>query len=270
MVIYKCPRCHHTASQKSNIRAHYNRKIPCIIKYTDISIEECIEELKKNINHKCEYCNKCFKRKSHLTHHIGICKIRNKGLLEENNKLKEKIKNLENTHSTITNNTHNINSNNTNHITNHNNVIVIKFDVNNLSTRIPDAEKLKCFRDKTYQAPPIEDFLKTIHFNPEYPEYHNIFKTDMNREWISMFDGTRIVKQPENFVDDIIGKIEKEIEYLIDNNEEYKEYYRGLQTHLNMMKKDEEYRESLVKGVKLLIHNNKDVPSGTLKLLGVM
>jgi len=264
MSSYCCLRCGYETLDKAHLKRHYNRKNICNPKLLDISIEDCLNNIKKKDNKVCEYCNKKFTRKFDVKRHQIKCsdkkyKERIKKLEEEN----ELLKKIQGSNNNITNNIDNS-------VTNHNNIIVIKFDVGNLSTRIPDAEKLKCFRDKTYQAPPIEDFLKTIHFNPKYPEYHNIFKSDMNREWISIFDGDKLVKQPDTFVDDIIEKIEKEIEYLIENNGDYKEYYQGLRTHFNMMKKDEEYKESLVKGVKLLIHNNKNVPTGTLKLLGVM
>ena len=240
---YICPRCHYITDRRSSIKNHFNRKKVCKTIYSRISIKDCKEQL------------------NYLKNVITNVVLEESEEQKEIKRLKEEIEKLQKEAST------------TNYITNNNNntnnIIVIKFDVNNISTLIPDSEKLKCFRDKTYQAPPIEDFLKTIHFNPDYPQYHNIFKSDMNREWISMFDGDKIIKQPELFVDDIIKKIEHEIKYLLEKNIEYEPYYKGLKTHLDLMR-DEEYKESLVKGVKLLIHNNKDVPSGTLKLMGVM
>jgi hypothetical protein len=265
MTIHQCPRCHYDTDKKTDIRNHYNRKKPCQVLFEDVSLEDCLKQLNKPKSRTCKYCEKVYCRKSYLEKHYESCSMRKKFIKHEK-ELKKRDKEIEELKEKLEeNNNPNIINNYTNY-----NTIVIKFDVNQLSTRIPDEEKLKCFRDKTYQAPPIEDFLKTIHFNPEYPEYHNIFKSDMNREWISIFDGDKVVKQPDTFVDDIIEKIENEIEYLIENNSDYKSYYKGLKTHFNMMKKDEEYKQSLVKGVKLLIHNNKDVPKNTLRLMGVV
>ncbi len=74
MVEYNCPRCGYSTKQKSNIRAHYNRKKICKPIVDDIGLDECKKILDRIEDNICGHCNKKFSKKSNLRRHQNKCK----------------------------------------------------------------------------------------------------------------------------------------------------------------------------------------------------
>ena len=106
MPIYMCPRCRYCTKIKTHLKTHFKRKNPCKPIYNNISLEECMIEIKK-INNKsksllisneskeqtinsssssskyitksnndiiCPTCNKVFTRIDNMKRHFKTCK----------------------------------------------------------------------------------------------------------------------------------------------------------------------------------------------------
>jgi hypothetical protein len=80
MVCYKCKKCNKEFLQKSNYTAHINRKKPCIIDENITNVNTII--------YKCEKCN-------YLSHINKKNPCNSKDLIQENIKLLDRIKELE-------------------------------------------------------------------------------------------------------------------------------------------------------------------------------
>lgn len=75
-VIYKCPRCHHVTTNKSNYIRHLERKIPCKAKYEDIPLSQLLDKYSKQSqdkHFKCRYCDKMFAFKPNRSRHMRTC-----------------------------------------------------------------------------------------------------------------------------------------------------------------------------------------------------
>lgn len=159
-----CPRCHYSGDI-SNIKRHYNRKIPCKVKYEDVSIKECLKKLEKG-DYKCKHCKGSFKYRSFLDKHESVCKsIINK--IDGNN------------------NTININSNNKI------NIIINSYSESNyefLRQKINECIDIKGVLD-------IPKLLEIAHFNEEHPENHNIYMNSSNAKEIMVYDGEKFNKK---------------------------------------------------------------------------
>lgn len=95
MVLYQCPRCGYSSKYKSSIKNHYNKKKVCQPILLDLQIKDCIEELNKQTEPICKYCNKVFSRNDNLKRHQQSCKDKKiyEDLEIENKYLKEQIEN---------------------------------------------------------------------------------------------------------------------------------------------------------------------------------
>ncbi|QYB17482.1 E3 ubiquitin-protein ligase [Pacmanvirus S19] len=66
---FKCEDCGSCFKDNAHLRAHKNRKTPCLIK-------EIPEEHINNPN-LCKFCKRVLSKKDNLTRHLKICKLRN-------------------------------------------------------------------------------------------------------------------------------------------------------------------------------------------------
>ena len=189
--------------------------------------------LKQNNIFNCNYCNKIFTRKNNLNYHIkNKCKEKNNiynKIIEENNNLKKEIDNIKNKMineidnlknqilNLLNNKELNINSNNNiNNGTVINNTYV-KFGLINYSKILSEKSILNIL-NKPFKC--LEESIKTIHFNPNLPEYNNVYITNMKDDIAYIFDGEKFIAIKKNdLINEIIENHKDQIE---ESMEEYK------------------------------------------------
>lgn len=195
----------------------------------------------------CDFCDKEFRKRHHLNYHernkvclkhVCLCgesfPTKNSKNLHENSlecqkklssletevvSLKAKLETLEEHPQTINNQ-----SNVTTNTINQNIVFPVCFgkeDINRVLEKVPNLFQELLKEPKKS----LNHLIYNIHCNPELPEYHNVFISNMNKPYAYISDGSRFVVQPKQ------ESIEKVIEskqhllmnYLDDNSDTIKE-----------------------------------------------
>jgi len=206
------------------------------IKKPIINIESDIEDdISINNKYKCNFCNKEFTRSSSLSRHLtSRCKIRKeevkekeeifRRLLEKMDKLEEQTKelqitnkhlceeiktlktttpnNLTTTNGNVQNNNGTITSQNNGTINNTINIIQHgKEDLSKIENSVFINSLLK------YSGAKIpEKIIEGIHFNEKYPEFKNIYISDINREKVMMHNGTEWVLTNDDVTANLLDK----------------------------------------------------------------
>jgi hypothetical protein len=157
MTVYKCENCEKIFKQKSHFTDHLNKKFPCksknIIYEKNIIIENDLDIIVK-------------------------LKLENEKLRIENEKLKDDTTN-KNNEINIVNNGNIIINNNVNiiQIVNHGEEDYKKINMNEILQNLPKLEPFNC----------ISSMIYYIHCNDGFPEYQNIYITDLSRGKMKMF-----------------------------------------------------------------------------------
>lgn len=273
---YTCQRCGYTTDRKFNFKNHLNRKFPCkllpsnsiikkdLLKKGSEPLVETTSVLKKmqpNVSQKrltvsqasasslkkkfvCFYCGKNFTtRQAKFKHEKDRCKMKDKSTNTDNQMVKKDMlinklilqveKLLDKNVQSFNNN--NINSNNK--ITN--NIMVNNYGEENINYITEKVLKKLIY----YPASAIPKLIAMKHFNPKYPENHNIKITNIhdkfakrykNGKWsiedkkaviaelvddgFAHYDDFKNLKGDE-LADKIMEKLSK-IEFFFDNNKE--------------------------------------------------
>lgn len=273
---YTCQRCGYTTDRKFNFKNHLNRKFPCLVlpsksitkkkllkKCTEQLVENTsvLKKMQPNVSQKrltvsqssasslkktffCCYCGKNFTtRQAKFKHEKDRCKMKNKSSNTDNqmvekdimiNKLISQVEKLLDKNIQSFNN-NNINSNNK--ITN--NIMVNNYGEENINYITEKVLKKLIY----YPASAISKLIAMKHFNPKYPENHNIKITNIhdkfakrykNGKWsiedkkavigelvddgFAHYDDFKNLKGDE-LADKIMEKLSK-IEFFFDNNKE--------------------------------------------------
>jgi hypothetical protein len=199
------------------------------------------EEFEKN-NKKHEKEKKEFKKKD---------KEREK----EIKLLKQQINKKEKTNSIQ------INGNNTNNVSNNinqgviNNVTLIAFGSEDL-TKLDKKDVIAAIRCG-YNS--VTNLTKTIHFNPKYPEYQNIYISNIKDTYAMMYDGK---KWNLTFKEDLINRIYEDKKDYIDEN--FDEFVKSLsESSKNSLRRwldtdENDKKISLIKKkLKVLLYNER-------------
>ena len=182
MVLYICEICNHVFKQKSHYNTHKNRKIPCSKPMT-------IEEIKnENIKIKKE--------------------------LKKSMEIIEKIKN-ENAKDININGDVNIN----NGTVNNNNINVIQIiDHGKEDYSKIDIEKIMLDNPILPPLNYISTVIYHIHCSEKYPEYQNVYISDINRNKAIAYDeGKWINKDKNNTIDTLFNNIASCVDTVTEN-----------------------------------------------------
>jgi hypothetical protein len=285
MVVYECDKCNKTFSQKSHYIRH-NKKRPCDT-LTKI-INNVIPVYENKVTNICIYCQHSFSTKTNLVVHMKknckeikrqelirheiFIKLKNEQLLnEENKELRKKIKSMENeklkgklnklTHDICIKNSHyTTNSHNTTHNT-INNVVLIGYGKEDFA-KISD-KKIKQIFNKGYMS--CVGLTDEIHFNPKYPEYHNVYISSMKDKYAMMYNGTEWKLVGKNELVDSIYDDKKD--FIEENIRDFCESLTGSKktaifNWLKMDDDDDKIKE-IKEEIKLLLYNKKHIPITT-------
>ncbi len=161
------------------------------------SQDDCKDDCEDDIN-QCEYCKKVLSSYKNLWRHLKTCKKKKEeddakqsmkdlvNLLNEKNKelnkqlekrdkqIDELIKKAGINNSTITNNIQN-------------NIKLLAYDNTDISN-ITDKDIMKCMNHSNMCVPYL---IKMIHLDPEKPENHNVYISNLKNGYIMVYDGDK-------------------------------------------------------------------------------
>ena len=307
---YKCNTCEKIFLQNIDLIRHKKRKNPC--KKTSpnttkappvIVLQKVIElpKIKKSIHQnstkkkeyivnkfECKYCNNYFSRIDSLNRHLDSrCKIKKEQESEKEiifKKLLEKLDRIEKQNEDLRNEMDDIKTNNKikniNNSTINNNTLDQSNNINNFHIQLvafgkEDYDKLtekeyKIIINKGYKS--IQEMVKSLHFNKNRPENHNIYISNIRDNYVMIYDGHKwelrnrketieelYIAKKDILVDKFDELLNKLPEYAIDKFERF----------IND-EQDDKIKESILEELKLILYNNKNIPLKTKERLGLL
>jgi hypothetical protein len=181
----------------------------------------------------------------------------NNKIKNENSKLKKKMEKIEKKMEKGNKTTNNINNGiiNNNNI---NNIVLIGCGNEDIS-KIDRNDILKGIKNGFYSTVKLTD---AIHFNPKYPEYHNVYISNMKDKYAMMYDGTNWTLVTKI---DLIDKLYDEKKSFIEENLEdfYDALTKGQKNSLERwMDIDDDHMKvkEIKEKIKLLLYNKRKIP----------
>jgi hypothetical protein len=212
-----CERCGYNTKFLGNLKLHLIKKKECNPILCNSTQKELFNKLFRQskdeaiYRYKCEKCDKIFMTRQGKCKHKKNCTVnkQKKEIEELKNKVfemkKEKNQNtfLNNIHFTGNNNTIS-DCNNTNY-----NIQINAFGKENVSYIKDNLFNVLSYIKKNEEG--VLNFIEDKHFNKNYPENHNIKKTNKKDKCIQCYDGN--IWKP-NQQDKVIGTLMKELEII--------------------------------------------------------
>jgi len=233
MIEYKCEKCKKIFNHKHNYIRHLNKKNVCT------NFNNCV----------CAKCGKVYKHSSSLVRHKKNCKGKKKKC---NN-----VQTVVNNNQTIVNNITNIN------ITN--NFKLVKFGEENIN--ILTDEIYEKIINKGFKS--LTEYIENVHFNKEYPEYHNIYVANLRDEFVLIYTGEAWeIRNEEDIIDKYINykidHIENKFDELIEKlpQKAIKKFQKFLEE-----KDDDKTINQMKRDLKLLLYNKRYLPINLQKRL---
>ena len=224
---------------------------------------------KKNCNFECKYCDKTYSRIDSLNRHLKICKEKKKDdeaknsmnelvnlLNKQNNELKEQlekqnkqidelIKKAGINNSTITQNIQN-------------NIKILAYKDTDVS-KLTDKDILKCLNHSNMCVPHL---IKMIHLDPEKPENHNIYISNIKNNYVMIYDKDRwILKDRDEAINSLIDDkeviFEQKLEEWVENGKNYPDIMDKFNRYI-AKKENNKILNAIKEEIKLMLFNNRD------------
>ena len=299
MVNYICPRCGYEINIKTKYVNHLKRKILCkpIISKTNLQNEyikfnisekiKCqqnvnmlstnLEKCQQNVNicqqnkeYTCEFCDKKFNSRQGKWRHLKNCNNKKKDEEDKNdllnlvNLLNEKIENkdkqLEEKNKQINELIKKVGINiGTQNI--QQNIKILAYDNTDLS-HLTNNDYLKCLKRSNFCIPHL---IKKIHFNPEKPENHNIYISNLKNNYVMIYNGEKWMindrdESIQSLIDDKESIIEQKLEEWIENGKNYPDIMKKFNRYLEK-KENDTVLNKIKNEIKLMLFNNRDIVS---------
>ena len=230
----------------------------------------------------CIYCNKSYNHRQSLHKHLKSCEekkkdeeekqnllnlieLLNKQLeeqreslnkqLEEQKKEKEEYKKQINELIKKTG----INIGTQNNI--HNTINILAYNNTDLS-HLTDKDYLKCLKHSNFCIPQL---IERIHFNPQKPENHNIYISNLKNNYVMIYNGSKwmINDRDESIqclIDDKESIIEQKLEEWIENGNKYPDIMKKFNRYIEK-KENDKVLNKIKSEIKMMLFNNRDVVS---------
>ena len=299
MVNYKCPRCGYEINIKTKYVNHLRRKKLCdeilsktnlqteYIKYgikekiimnpNESSIESKIGFMNPNESkriHFCKYCEKNYSTNSNLCKHLKKCKekikieeanenmqelvkLLNEKIEKRDRQLEEKNKQIDELikKAGINIGTQNIQQNI------NQNIKILAYDNTDLS-HLKNKDYLKCLKRSNFCIPHL---IEKIHFNPDKPENHNIYISNLKNNYVMIYNGEKWMindrdESIQNLIDDKESIIEQKLEEWIENGKKYPDIMKKFNRYLEK-KENDTVLNKIKNEIKLMLFNNRDIVS---------
>lgn len=260
---HSCKLCGRQFKRNENMKRHIDNKV-------------C-----QGKQYKCEYCNNTFTKKNNMYRHRKICSMKetNDDILSDNDidkkellrqfqeikmmnvAIQEKLGKIEKENLKLkTVNIGSINNGTVNNGDVYNNnmnitVNIVPFGKEDIS-KIDQTELLKVFRSGFNSALRLTE---TTHFNPNYPEFHNVYISSMKNKYAMTYDGTNweIVMKDElidQMYDNKRDYIEENLDEFLDSltNSQIRALQRWMDTD-----DDHHYVKKVKNNIKLMLYNKR-------------
>jgi hypothetical protein len=184
------------------------------------------------------------------------------------------------TNNNVNGETSNIINNNDNKGTINNNITNIKIVINPFlsedMSKLTDKQKVNILK-KCYMS--IPELIRQINFNPNIPENHNMYISDMKSKYGHINNGKKwIIAKVDQLVNDVINKKKDDIEDLLEEFvdelpekviDKIRDVIASLEYDpLSEEIKDKEkinFKKRIIDEVKIMLYNNKDIAIETRK-----
>ena len=298
MVNYSCPRCGFNTNHKTKYIMHLRRKFICknivsddtlnneYIKYNILdkiclklsstkihkNPQKIVELHKKpqNTSFFCNYCEKLFSRSDSLSRHLKKCKEKRKDEENKNNlvnlvnllneKIENKDKQLEEKNNQIDKLIKKVGINiGTQNI--QQNIKILAYDSTDLS-HLTNNDYLKCLKHSNFCIPHL---IKKIHFNPDKPENHNIYISNLKNNYVMIYNGEKWMindrdESIQSLIDDKESIIEQKLEEWIENGKNYPDIMKKFNRYIEK-KENDTVLNKIKNEIKLMLFNNRDLIS---------
>ena len=294
MVNYKCPRCGYEINIKTKYSNHLRRKNICEPLLSNNNLHD--EYIKYNIsdkiiissnnpqnpqnasNYECNFCEKNYSRKDNLIRHLKKCKEKDKEiefkqdmvelvnrlniqLTEQQEEFKKVLEKRDKQIDVLIKKT-GMNINNSVITQNiQQNIKLLAYNNSDIS-HLTDKDFLKCINHSNFCVPHL---IKKIHFDPNKPENHNVYISNIKNKYIMTYDGNKWnLQNEEETIDDLIDKneffLEQKLEEWVENGKDYPEIMKKFNRYLER-KEEEEVLKKIKNEIKLMLFNNRKMIS---------
>ena len=144
------------------------------------------------------------------------------------------------------------------------NIKILAYKNTDLS-HLTDQDYLQCLNRSNMVIP---NLIKKIHFNPEKPENHNIYISNIKNKYIMKYDGDKWNLGSQNeTIDDLIDTnevvIEQKLEEWLENGKDYPQIMKKFKRYLEK-KENDEVKNAIKEEIKLILYNNRKFVSNQI------
>lgn len=257
MSVYTCQLCGRDFKKKDHLNNHNNKKIRCVKIDKQYEIELIKKELEKYKHENAELKN----NKNSFTqiennNEIALIKQELEKYKLINNELMKEINNLKNTNNFITNNNININNNinfNVVKIIDHGKEDYTKLDIKNLMLNNKYLSKYNY----------ISTIIYYIHCNDNYPEYQNIYISDLSRNKAMIYyNGKWSHANKFLTIDNLFNSIFNSVDEIIENSSNHKKFKNYI-SEINKISPSGKYfslknKKNAIMNSEILLYDNKE------------
>ena len=219
--------------------------------------------------YECKYCLKKLSRKDSLDRHLKKCKLKEnekeeseekQNLMEIVNQLNKKLDKKEKQIDELIKKTGNTTNNITYQQNNVNNNIKLLGYRNTDISHLSDKDFISCISHSNFCIPHL---IKKIHFDPEKPENHNIYISNIKNNYAMTYDGDKWnLSNRDDLINDILEEkeiiIEEKLEEWLEKGKMYPEIMKKFTRYLEK-KENDVVLDKIKDEIKLVLFNNRNL-----------